>query len=125
MLRYGIVGVLATAVHYLIGFCLHTFFDWSPFWAHFCGFFGGFVTAYCGHYYFSFKDSGRHYERMPKFFATSLIGLILHQTGIYLLAEVWQLDYATVAAPVMMVCVPLVTFVLSKLWVFSNPSSPH
>ena len=125
MMRYGMVGVLATVVHYSIGFSLHTFLDWSPFWAHFCGFFGGFLTAYTGHYHFSFRDNGRHSNRMPKFFATALIGLTLHQTGIYVLSERMQLDYATVAAPLVMVSVPLVTFLLSKLWVFSNPASPQ
>ncbi len=118
MARYGIVGVLASVVHASIGLALHKLLGMDPFWAHATGWFGGLFTAYFGHYHFSFKDKGAHKKRFPKFVVTALTGFTLHQGGVYLLVNHLQLDYSTQALPILMVCVPVVTFLMSKFWVF-------
>ncbi len=118
MIRYGLVGVTASVVHASIGLLLHEYGGLDPFWAHACGFFGGLITAYFGHYHYSFKDDGSHKERFPKFFITALTGFSLHQSGVYVLVNQLGFDYSTQALPILMVCVPMVTFLMSKFWVF-------
>lgn len=118
MLRYGLVGVLASVVHASISLVLHEVLGMTPLWSHASGWFGGLFTAYWGHYHFSFKDDGAHKKRFPKFVITALIGFILHQGGVYLLVNQLQLDYSTQALPGLMISVPMVTFLLSKFWVF-------
>ncbi len=118
MVRYGLVGVAASVVHAGISLLLIEYFEWQPFWSHAMGFFGGLITAYLGHYHFSFRDKGAHKNRFPKFAITALTGFALHQSGVYLLVNQLQYDYKTLALPVLMVCVPVVTFLLSKFWVF-------
>lgn len=118
MLRYGLVGVLASVVHASISLVLHELFGMDPFWSHATGWFGGLFTAYWGHYHFSFKDDGAHKQRFPKFVITALTGFTLHQGGVYLLVNQLQLDYSTQALPLLMISVPMVTFLLSKFWVF-------
>ena len=118
MMRYGLVGVVASLVHAAISLALHKFLGMDPFWSHATGFFGGLFTAYTGHYYYSFKDDGAHKKRFPKFFITALTGFTLHQSGVYILVRHLGLDYSTQTLPILMVCVPMVTFLLSKFWVF-------
>lgn len=122
--RYGVVGVLATLVHFGIGYLMHEYQGWTPFWAHALGFVGGLITAYTGHYFFTFKDQRSHRSRFPRFVVSSLTALVLHQAGVYLLAHQLKLDYATQAAPILMVCVPLATFLLAKFWVFAPERHP-
>ena len=118
MVRYGLVGVTASVVHASIGLMLHEWAGLDPFWAHATGFCGGLITAYLGHYHYSFKDDGAHRNRFPKFFITALTGFSLHQGGVWLLVNHFGYDYSTQALPALMLSVPLVTFLLSKFWVF-------
>ena len=119
LVRYGLVGVAATIAHFGTGLLLHEKLGWLPFWAHATGFIGGLFTAYAGHYYFTFKDGAAHHKRFPKFVISSLTALFLHQSGVYLFAHKLGWDYKTTAGPILMVTVPLVTFVMAKFWVFA------
>ncbi|MCF6300603.1 MAG: GtrA family protein [Proteobacteria bacterium] len=120
MFRYGMVGLLASAVHFGIGVFLHEKLDLIPFVAHIFGFFGGLFTAYTGHYYYSFKDAQKHSKRFPKFVITALVSLTLHQSGVYIMVNRFQLDYSFQALPILLVSVPLVSFLMSKFWVFAD-----
>ena len=118
VMRYGLVGVLAIVVHASISLVLHELVGINPFWANASGVFGGFITAYLGHFHYSFKDQGRHQSRLPKFMFTSLTGLGLQQGGVLLLVNLLHLDYSTQALPLLIVSAALVTFLMSKFWVF-------
>ncbi len=118
MARYGLVGIIATIIHSGIALIMHEWIGLQPFWAHAIGFCGGLITAYLGHYHYSFKDDGAHKNRFPKFVISSLIGFGLHQGGVLLLVSYFQLDYSTQALPLLMVFVPALTFLMSKFWVF-------
>ncbi len=120
MFRYGLVGIVASAVHFAIGVFLHEKMGLVPLVAHAFGFFGGLFTAYTGHYYYSFKDSQKHSKRFPKFVITALVSLLLHQSGVYILVNRFQLDYSFQALPILLVSVPLVSFLMSKFWVFAD-----
>ncbi|WP_179952122.1 GtrA family protein [Marinicella rhabdoformis] len=124
LIRYGLVGVAATIAHFGTGLLLHEKLGWLAFWAHATGFVGGLLTAYAGHYYFTFKDDQAHQKRFPKFVVSSLTALFLHQGGVYLFVHQWGWDYKTLAGPVLMVSVPVVTFVMAKFWVFA-PQKPE
>lgn len=118
MLRYGLVGGLATVVHTILSLVAHELLGVIYFWAHAAGFCGGLITAYLGHYHYSFRDSGNHTNRFPKFVISSLIGFALHQSGVYYLVSKLGLDYSTQALPILMIGIPLLTFLMSKFWVF-------
>jgi putative flippase GtrA len=118
MIRYGLVGVLASVVHALFSLVLHEWLDVEPLLAHACGFTAGLFTAYLGHYHYSFRDDGAHRSRFPRFVITALIGFALHQGGVWWLVNQLDWDYSTRALPVLMLTVPGVTFLLSKFWVF-------
>ncbi|MCX7553155.1 GtrA family protein [Marinicella sp. S1101] len=118
VMRYGMVGVVAALVHIIVALIMHKLLLLSPFWSNAVGVFAGFVTAYLGHYHYSFKDPSNHSSSLPRFAATSVVGLLLQQLGVLKLVNQYQFDYATQALPVLMVVVPAVTFLLSKFWAF-------
>lgn len=118
MVRYGLVGIVATIIHSGIALMMHEWLGVDPFWSHAAGFCGGLISAYFGHYHYSFKDDGAHKNRFPKFVISSLVGFGLHQGGVLVLVNQFQLDYSTQALPLLMVAVPALTFLMSKFWVF-------
>ena len=120
LFRYGIVGVLAVIVHASVSLLVLSWWHIDPFFSHLIGFCFGLVTAYIGHYFYSFDDDERHSKRFPKFVITSLIGLTLHQGGVYILVHFVHLDYKTQALPLLMLSVPVVTFLINRFWVFSG-----
>ncbi len=123
LFRYGIVGILAVIAHSSVALLANKIGHFTPFVAHLIGFIFGLMTAYIGHYFYSFNDSEHHSKRFPKFVITSLIGLALHQGGVYLLVNYFQLDYSTRALPLLMFSVPVVTFLINRFWVFSDFST--
>ena len=120
LFRYGLVGVFASAVHFSIAYLSYNSLQLSSFVAHFCGFVFGLFTAYFGHYFYSFKDDENHSKRFPKFVITSFVSLFLHQAGVYLLVNQFSLDYSTRVLPILIVTVPLFSFLLNRFWVFSE-----
>lgn len=120
MFRYGIVGVIASIIHFSIALFAYKYANINFFASHFIGFVFGLFTAYFGHYFYSFKDGEDHSKRFPKFLVTALVALILHQGGAYLMVHTFNLDYSTRVLPALIVVVPVFTFLLNKFWVFSN-----
>lgn len=120
LFRYGIVGVVASVVHFSIAFAAFNYLNINSFVAHFCGFVFGLFTAYFGHYFYSFKDDEQHTKRFPKFLVTALIALVLHQGGVYILVNYYKLDYSSRVLPLLVITVPIFTFLLNKFWVFSD-----
>ena len=120
LFRYGIVGVAASAVHFALAYIAFEKFQINFFLSHFIGFIFGLFTAYYGHYFYSFKDDEEHGKRFPKFLVTALAALILHQGGAYLFVKVLGLDYTSRVLPLLVVTVPVFTFLLNKFWVFSE-----
>lgn len=121
IVRYGIVGGVASIFHFTISYNLETKGIFNALIAHFFGYLVGLITAYLGHYYYSFKDKQSHSSRFPKFFLTSLVALISHEAGVLILVNYLKLEYGTFVLPLLLVTVPLITFLLSKFWVFSSP----
>jgi len=119
LFRYGIVGIIASLVHFSIAYMVFSFFKINYLIAHFFGFSFGLLTAYSGHYFYSFRDTAQHSTRFPKFLLTSVFALVLHQSGAYFLVTFLQLDYSTRVLPLLIISVPLFTFLLNKFWVFS------
>lgn len=120
LFRYGIVGVVASVVHFSIALTAKEYLQLHYFVSHLFGFIFGLFTAYFGHYFYSFKDDQHHGKRFPKFLVTALVALLLHQGGVYILVNYAQLDYSTRVLPLLVVTVPIFTFLLNKFWVFSD-----
>lgn len=120
LFRYGIVGLIASLLHFGVSFYCESVLKITPLLAHFYGFILGLISAYFGHYFYSFKDSEKHSRRFPKFVIVALTALFLHEIGVYILVEVYDLNYTGFVLPLLLVSVPLLTFSMSRFWVFTE-----
>lgn len=110
--RFGLVGLVATAVHAAVAVSLVTFASLSPHVANVIAFAVAFSVSFVGHSKFTFRKVGSPL----RFLATVLIGFLANILALeaLLTASVpahFAVGISTLAAPV-------VVFILSKLWVF-------
>ncbi|WP_026147785.1 GtrA family protein [Robiginitomaculum antarcticum] len=118
LIQFIIVGVIATIVHMGVAFSLHYGFLVSPFNANLFAFSVAWCASYAGQFMWTFKDSGAaHKKAAPKFLLVSILSLILNQVIVWLIAERLELPFY-IAVFVVVFSVPLVTYTLSKFWVF-------
>lgn len=120
MLKFGLVGGLATFVHMVIGALLIQS-GWAPLTANTGAFAVAFLVSFVGHLGFSFSDQDTDARQALRRFACvallgfgvneALLSVLLAQAG---LGETLCLWLSTGSAA-------LVTFVLSKLWAFRAP----
>ena len=121
LIRYGIVGVVASLVHGIISYSLVEFLQIRFMIAHFIGFIFGTITAYLGHYFYSFKDQRDHKRLFFKFLLISGIAFFIHEFGAYYLVTQAGFSYKSQVLPFLLVVVPFFTFLLNRFWVFSKP----
>jgi len=87
------------------------------------------MVSFIGHKHWTFNaqtksSSSRWYQYMPKFVLTTLFGLGLNTLIVYLTVFVLDLPHSY-AVPFMLSIVPVVTFLLNKLWVFRSEETVH
>ena len=122
IIAFASVGVAATIVHYVAALIAA---QWLPIsFANPIGFVVAFFVSYLGHVQFTFQLRGedrRHGNRLPKFAVTAVSGFLLGQTVLLTLTRVTNTpDFVALAVAV--ASVPVITFALSKLWVFRKVS---
>lgn len=115
---FGLVGLLASAVHFLLAAALLRAGLAGLFGANLAGFALAFAVSYAGHYRFSFAASAPHRRAAPRFLATALAGLALNNATLALLVlatgsqSIWLIAAAiTVAA--------LGVYLLGRFWAFA------
>ncbi|MDO5758452.1 MAG: GtrA family protein [Rhodobacterales bacterium] len=119
LLRFGSVGLLATATHALTYLALLAVT--VPHIANLLGFCLALVFSYWGHSRFTFTnhkaDTWEERRRRLSFLAVALLGLALNTGFVHLTTLVLRLpDWSPV---ILIACVtPALTYILLKLWVF-------
>lgn len=120
LLRFGMVGLLATFVHMMIGFLLIQS-TWHPLLANLLAFTIAFVVSFIGHLGFSFADQ----EVSPssalwKFALVALIGFAFNEVLLIMLLSEGDLS-DTVSLWISTGSAAVLTFALSRLWAFRTP----
>lgn len=116
---FGVVGVLATTVHFTIGLTIVGFGLLRPFSANIVAFLTAFMVSYVGHHRFTFRSSEAHRDSLPKFFFVAVIGLALNQLIVFVMVDTLGLQYYSALIVVVLV-VPIMTYLLGKVWVFND-----
>lgn len=113
--RFGIVGVAATMVYFVIGFALERMGVLVLF-GNAIAYVLGFIVSYFGHKLWSFRSSARHATSLPRFIIVWFAGLALNTLIIW---SCMRLGLAyMIAMGVAIVLVPVFTYCMQKLWVF-------
>lgn len=117
LFRFGLVGVIATLVHMLIGATLiHS--GWPALAANPLSFLIAFAVSFMGHYGFSFSDQERNIRTSLKRFAlVAYAGFVVNEA--LLAALIWTTGVPDIAALILSTGVVAIgTFSVSRNWAF-------
>lgn len=122
MLRFGLIGVLATLVHMVIGFVLIQS-GWQPLNANMVAFCIAFLVSFVGHLGFSFADQNTSlFNALWRFFIVALAGFAVNETLLTILLSLGSLSDTT-ALFASTSCAAALTFLLSRTWAFRAPKN--
>ena len=117
-IRYSAVGVLATAVHYLVLIACVEGARWPAFIGSGTGAVVGAQVAYAGNRWFTFAHTGAMRASWPRFQATALIGALI---GMAVVGLGVRLGVHYVLAQVVATLLSLVlTFAINRVWTFAE-----
>ncbi|GGY03297.1 GtrA family protein [Paludibacterium paludis] len=117
---FGVVGVTAMAVHYLLVTRLFVPAGLTPLLANVAGFLLAFVVSYHGHRHQTFRARHvPHRRALPRFFAVACASFAVNEAMYAALLAHTALDYRA-ALLIVLVTVAALTFLLGKLWAFAG-----
>lgn len=120
MLKFGMVGILATFVHMVIGFLLIQS-NWAPLVANMIAFATAFFVSFVGHLGFSFSDHDTNASTaLWRFAIVALIGFGCNEAFLVVLLAQSGLS-GTVCLWISTASAAFLTFTLSRLWAFRAP----
>lgn len=121
---FGVVGLSALLVHFLVVTQLLVPIGWHPLLANTGGFFIAFIVSFFGHHQLTFKEQTRQAnahmgKAAGKFFLVAVGSFLLNQVMFSALLQFssWSLD---ICLAITLVAVAVVTFITSKLWAFKH-----
>jgi len=120
--RFGVVGILATGVHAGVVVALVELAGLDPVTANFPAFATAVLVSYAGNRLWTFGAAGRHRVLLPRFAAVAVAGFLLNHLLLSLMVDRFGIDYRQ-ALPVVVLVVPLLSFLLNRIWVFGAPRS--
>ena len=115
---YALVGVLATAVHYLVLVTLVELAGVQPGMAAATGALAGALVAYAGNRRFTFASTAAHTTALPRFLAVAALGVVASAAIVFAGTEWLGLHYLlpqVVATALVFVC----GYVLNRRWTFA------
>ncbi|MDT4844110.1 GtrA-like protein [compost metagenome] len=109
---FGIVGLLATGVHFIV-FSILSGFEIDPIQSNVVAFCCAVPVSFYGNRSLTFKADGK----VARFIVMSLIGLGMNHANVWLVTRYLELPW-TLALPGMLLAVPAFSFIVSKFWVY-------
>ncbi|MCG6115461.1 MAG: GtrA family protein [Mesorhizobium sp.] len=115
---FGLVGVTASIVHFLLAAGLFTYAGINLFVANLFGFFLAISVSYFGHYYLTFRSKQAHGTAVRRFVVTALTGFAVNNLCLAMLTwaigheSPWSLGTAIIVAAA-------VVYLLSGRWAFA------
>lgn len=118
IMRFGIVGVIASLVHFSCVVFFVQLLHWLPLVANIVGFSIGVQVSYWGHRTFTFRDSdASHRVAYPRLVMLQTGNFIANE-GLFSLFLSLHLPYQ-VALLIVLAIMPIFTFMISRAWVFA------
>ncbi|MDE5831525.1 MAG: GtrA family protein [Desulfovibrio sp.] len=114
--RFGIVGLAATAIYFLLGLLFVSVLRWHTMVGNTVAYLLGFTVSYTGQALWTFKASGNHLVMLGKFAFTQLAGLGLNSCVVSI-ATLFGAHYI-IAMTIAVCVVPVFVYLVSRYWVF-------
>lgn len=125
MMRFGVVGALATGIHMLLGLMLIGT-GWAPLYANIGAFVAAFGISLIGHLGFTFADQDPDLRHVAwRFALVALAGFAVNEAVLSALLDHTALS-GRVALCLSTACASTLTFALSRGWAFHpHRRAPH
>jgi putative flippase GtrA len=115
---FGIVGTTAAFVQLSIVILLVSFTGLHPLTANIVGFIFAFNVSYFGHRLFTFAGtSTQHHIAVRRLLSVAISNFIANEGLFYIFLMVFKFYYP-IALLLVLLILPVITFILSKKWVF-------
>jgi len=119
LIRFAISGGLATLTHVVVFVLQVEWLHIRPLYASVPAFLAAVGVSYGMNYRWTFDADGPHHVLLPRFVLVALAGLGLNVLITWLVVDVGHYGYGY-ALVAIVVIVPLMSFSLSKFWVFGR-----
>lgn len=123
LVRFSMVGAIATAVYVLVGVIAVEWAGAGPIVGSTVGFCASFVVSYAGHFHFTFAVSGRYRDYMLKFAVSSAASFVISTLAMWLVTKLLKIDYR-IALIMIAVIIPVCSYLVNRFWVFLRPVDP-
>jgi putative flippase GtrA len=124
IMRFGVVGILATVVHACVYAGLVGATQVFPLAANALAFTAAVGIAFLGHTFWTFGRAGNFAglgalrQPLGRFLTVSLTSFVLNNVVVYAVADIFRLDPLFAVIP-MIIVVPVLTYLFLRLWVFA------
>lgn len=117
ILRFGLVGALATTVHIVTVWLLLTRFAINPIWANTLAFLTAFWFSFAGNYLWTFRSLGNLRRAIFRFFVIAVSAFVANSLLLaFLVNKGW---FSPVVSAVFSSSItPIVSFLASRFWAF-------
>jgi putative flippase GtrA len=113
--RFGLIGVISTVVHVVVGLALNELAGMNAFWANLVAFCCALGVSYLGQTRLTFPESTADGPAFTRFVAVTIVGLTLNQVIVWVTTSFFGGPYR-LALAIVVIAVPAVTVPLLKYW---------
>lgn len=118
IIRFGVVGTIASAIHFSIVVSLVELGLFTPLNANIIAFIFAFQASYWGHRTWTFRGTVvYHHVAMTRLLLVACTNLAANQGLFYIFLNYVKLPYI-IALLVTLAILPVLTFTLGKFWIF-------
>jgi len=121
LMRFGLVGVLATLTHLVVGNFTQFMTSLVPQICSFFGFVVAFLVSYLGHFHFTFRDQSKTLsvsgKPLVRFAAIAIFGFLISLIVLTTL-DYYSLGNSIYRLSFSILVIPILTFLLSNFWAF-------
>jgi len=120
LLKFGVVGGIASAVHLSAAIYFISYLYIKPLVANVLAFMAAFFASYFGHRYYSFGGTiVTHRQAFIKLLLVALLGLAINEFLFFIFLSTLQVNY--IISLLISLCItPSIVFVFNKFWVFKQ-----
>ncbi|MFN5511944.1 MAG: GtrA family protein [Burkholderiales bacterium] len=120
LLRFGLVGLAATAVHLAVLAALIRWCGWAVLWANSLAFCAAFLMSFSGNYRWTFRARIDRAIALRRFLITSVAGFGLNTAVLAFMVHGMSMP-ALPSGMVAALLMPVFAYVASRVWVFRDP----
>ncbi|WP_316858326.1 GtrA family protein [uncultured Cohaesibacter sp.] len=124
ILRFGIVGVMATLIHMSVASGLVHFASVNVFTANLAAYLIAFIFAFSGHFFWTFQTGGALRQALWRYFVISASAFAVNNLVLLALVKSGVLS-KVMSVLIAAAIVPAISYFASRFWGFKQAQTDH